>query len=650
MQKRFLFTAIFSLAAGICLAAQNAWDVKSPDGNIRVEVTFSDQRLYYRIFHRGNEILEKSLLGVVLNDLSFSEGFELRSASPIRTVADQYSMVQGKKSNCTYRANEKQFHVRKAGKELKIIFRVSDDGVAFRYDFVKIGKVAASIAEETTSFNFPEEARGFLQPMSVAKTGWSGVNPCYEEFYEMDIPVTKKSTLGQGWVYPALFRVGETWVSITEAGLRENYCGTHLSEGSLDGQFTVVFPQPEEVFPGGDLNPVAEDQSSSPWRILTIGGLNTIIESTLGTDLADPAKEKKIPDYVKPGHASWSWALLKDDSIVYPVQQKYVDHASRMGWDYCLIDVNWDTKIGYEKMKELSAYAAQKGIGLILWYNSAGNWNEAPYTPRNVLLTHESRVKEFKRLNEMGIHGVKIDFFGGDGQSVIRYYLDILRDAATYGLMVNFHGATLPRGWQRTYPNLLTAEAVKGFEYVTFEQGNADHQPSHCAILPFTRNAFDPMDFTPLSLHTIPNISRRTSAAFELALSVIFLSGIQHFVETPEGTKHLPDYVKSFLHDLPVSWDETKFISGYPGKSIVLARRSGANWFVAGLNADKKPLELDLDLSFAGNASNASAILDGSDGSSFALRSVKPSDANFTLPPNGGFVLIINESKKGDGR
>lgn len=650
MYKRFLVTAMFALAAGICLASENAWDVKSPDENIRVEITFSDQRLSYRVFHRDKEVLEKSLLGIVFKDVSFSDGVELKFTSPIRNVADHYTMIQGKKSTYQYRANERHFDLRKAGKELRIVFRVADDGVAFRYAFSKIGDAAATVVEEATSFNLPSAARGFLQPMSVAKTGWSRVNPCYEEFYEMEIPVTKKSSLGKGWVYPALFRVGESWLLITEAGLRENYCGTHLSDGSADGEFRVHFPQPEEIFPGGALNPIVENQSYSPWRILTIGGLNTIIESTLGTDLADPAKDKKTPDYVKPGHASWSWALLKDDSITFPVQQKYIDHASRMGWDYCLIDVNWDTKIGYEKIMELSQYAARKDIGLILWYNSAGSWNDAPYTPRNVLLTQESRVKEFKRLNELGIRGVKIDFFGGDGQSVIRYYLDILRDAATYGLMVNFHGATLPRGWHRTYPNLLTAEAVKGFEYVTFEQANADQQPSHCAILPFTRNAFDPMDFTPLSLHTIPNISRRTSATFELALSVIFLSGIQHFVETPEGTNPLPDYVKTFLRDLPVTWDETKFISGYPGKSVVLARRSGASWFVAGVNAGNQPLELDLDLSFVNNTYTANAIFDGVDSSSFLLRSVKPSDTKFSVPSNGGFVMIINESSKDDDK
>src|SRR5690606_17030037 len=263
------------------------------------------------------------------------------------------------------------------------------------------------------------------------------------------------------------------------------------------------------------------------------------------------------------------------------------------------IDVNWDTKIGYEKIAELSAYASRKGVGLILWYNSAGDWNTVKYTPKDKLLTHTDRQQEFKRLKEMGIKGIKVDFFGGDGQSVIRYYQEILEDAASYQLLVNFHGATLPRGWARTYPHLMTTEAVRGFEMVTFGQADADKEATHATMLPFTRNAFDPMDFTPMNLYKIQSsVQRKTSSAFELATSVLFLSGIQHYAESPEGMKHVSEDVQHFLRALPNSWDDVKFIDGYPGKYVIIARKSGDNWYIAGINGEMQEKQLALNLSF----------------------------------------------------
>lgn len=244
-----------------------------------------------------------------------------------------------------------------------------------------------------------------------------------------------------------------------------------------------------------------------------------------------------------------------------------------MGWRYCLIDALWDKQIGYQKLEDLIGYARDKGVGVLLWYNSAGDFDSAPQTPRNFLLTHERRGREFKRLKAMGVAGLKIDFFGGDGQSMIGYYLDILDDAEPFGFLINFHGAMLPRGWQRTYPHLMTVEAIRGLEFVTFEQKNADEEPKHAAMLPFTRNVFDPMDFTPMVLDRINGIQRRTTSAFELALSVMFTSGIQHYAEIPEGIAKAPPYVRGFLKGVPNVWDDTKFLDGYPGKFVVLARR-----------------------------------------------------------------------------
>jgi hypothetical protein len=336
-----------------------------------------------------------------------------------------------------------------------------------------------------------------------------------------------------------------------------------------------------------------------------------------------------------------SWAILKDDSIVYDVQKRFIDYAADMHWDYTLIDVNWDRNIGYDRIRELADYAAGKKVGLILWYNSSGAWNKTEYTPKSQLLTHAQRVAEFRRLREIGIKGLKIDFFGGDGQSMIAYYNDILRDAADAGLLVNFHGSTLPRGWARTWPNLMTMEAVRGFEFTTFEQKDQDAMPAHAAMLPFTRNLFDPMDFTPMVFGDIPNIKRASSNGFELATSVLYLSGIQHFAETPDGMATVPAYVKAFLQELPRSWDYSRLVDGYPGKYAVIARRAGDTWYIAGINATGSEKKLTLDLSFVGKKQGV-VITDGAEARSFSRRAIAAGKkVAVTVKPHGGFVIQL---------
>jgi len=539
-----------------------------------------------------------------------------------------------------YQASRKVFHLQnRHGKIMDIIFQVSNDGLAFRYFFPDHSAADKFIQSEATAYNLNKNARAWLQPMSVAKSGWQQCNPAYEEGYVQEVPVGTPSKVG--WVYPALFRSNDVWMLFSEASLDSTYCGTRLINDSASSIYKVGFPDPREVFTGQGLLPHSKLPWSTPWRIIVVGSLKTIIESTLGTDLAKPAM-KLDSSFIKPGKASWSWINSKDDSIVYSEQKRYIDYAHNMHWQYCLIDVDWDTKIGYEKIKELADYAATKNVGLLLWYNSAGDWNTTPYHPRSMLLTHEQREKEFGRLKSMGIKGVKIDFFGGDGQSMIKYYHDILLDAAQYKLLVNFHGATLPRGWARTYPHLMSTEAVRGFEMVTFDQRDADREATHCAMLPFTRNAFDPMDFTPMNLNKVyTHVQRRTTSGFELALSVLFLSGIQHYAESPAGISLMPDYVKTFLTDLPTYWDDVKFIDGYPGKYLVVARRSGARWYVAGISGENTEKVLSLDLSFLGNKKGR-IISDADEPRTFTNKEITldAGRTTVTMKPQGGFVIV----------
>jgi hypothetical protein len=639
--NRVFLLIIFTSATTIPSFAQKLFKVESPDKSISLSFTLAqDGSPTYSVSKDGIKVLEDSRLGIVREDGSFNKNFSLTSASLQTSVADHYELLTGKRKTNKYEASQRILHLKNSSGELfDIIFQVSNDGVAFRYYFPGASNAVKKILEESTSFNFPAETKAWLQPMSVAKTGWESTNPSYEENYQKGISVGTSAPTEAGWVYPALFNYKDKWVLISETSLDRNYCGTRLKQASPDGEFSVGFPGSKEVFPGGNSAPQSVLPWYTPWRIIVIGSLKTIVESTLGTDLAKNAITVDKSN-IKPGISSWSWVLLKDDSTVYAVQKKFVDYAADMNWEYCLIDAEWDQKIGYEKMQELVDYAKQKNIGIILWYNSAGSWNTVKYTPKDKLVTRESRMQEFTLLQKMGVKGMKIDFFGGDGQSMINYYIDIMEDAAKFGLLINFHGATLPRGWHRTYPNLMTMESIKGMEFITFGQDNANEAPAHATTIPFTRNVFDPMDFTPMALYKIPGIERRTTSAFELATSVIFLSGIQHMAETPRGMQHMPAFVKDFLRTLPGNWDDVKFIDGYPGKLAVIARKSGDRWIIAGINGEATPKDLSLDLSFI-KSKNGFIITDDGNGS-LTQAEMRPDQATrVKVLSNGGFVIVF---------
>jgi alpha-glucosidase len=644
VNKLISAVAVGATAASTAFAASpNA--LTSPDRHISVQLNGSPGKpLTYTVSRDGKPVLLASDLGLQLQGADLAGALTIAASSKVSTVTDKYQMATGKKRDITYSANEQTYSVQNAQKQkMDIVFRVSNDGVAFRYIVAEPSLPRKKLIQERTTFALPTSAKAWLQPIAVAQTGWGRTNPSYEEHYQMDIPVGTASPSPAGWVFPALFKAGDNWLAISEAGMDGSFQGSRLAADSKGGKYSIGNPMKEEVFPDRGLMADVEGTLTSPWRLMALGSLSTVVGSTLGTDLAAPAIafDKQL---VKPGHASWSWALLKDDATVYDVQKKFIDYAADMKWDYTLVDADWDRKIGYEKMKELADYATTKNVGVLVWYNSSGPWNSTEYSPKSKLLTHEQRVAEFKRLRQMGVKGVKIDFFNGDAQSMIAYYVDILNDAAAAGLLVNFHGATLPRGWTRTWPNLMTMEAVRGFEFTTFEQADEDKMPAHAAMMPFARNLFDPMDFTPMVFGDIPKIKRTGTNGFELATSVLYVSGIQHFAEVPEGMATVPAYVKSFLQELPRSWDDSRLVDGFPGKYAVVARRAGDTWYIAGINATGADKALTLDLSFAGGK-QGTIIADGNEGErSFSQRSIPAGKkAAVTIKPHGGFVMTIKQ-------
>jgi hypothetical protein len=627
----------------------------SPDGAISVTFSLSDGQPHYAVSFHNQPLLQPSRLGLVREDADFSKNLTLLGISPVESVTDHYQLVTGKRRDITYSANRQTFHLQNPtapqdAQHLDILFQVSNDGLAFRYIFPEVPlktrlPITHTIQQELTSFHFLPKTTAFLQPMQVAKSGWESSNPAYEEFYQKEIPIGTPSTLGAGWVFPALFHSGDRWMAITEASVGRSWCGCHLADQSPGGEYTIALADPRETIGNQPAAPHSFLPWKSPWRILAIGSLKTLTESTLGTDLADPpapALAAACAAFVKPGLASWSWPLMGDKNTTFDVQKKFIDYAADMHWPYCLIDALWDTQIGDQRMKQLCAYAATKNVGILLWYNSRGDWNTTPQTPRDKLLTHASRLAEFTKLRNWGVKGIKVDFFGGDGQPFINYYQDILTDAAPFHLMVNFHGATLPRGLERTYPNLLTMEAIRGFEYITFEQANADQEPTHAAMLPFTRNLFDPMDFTPVCLDKINDrVTRRTTPGFELALAVLFTSGIQHIPETPEGMATQPDYVRAFMRNFPAAWDDTRFLAGYPGKYVVLARKARNTWYLAGINGQETPQEIVMDLRPLTIAGTGHLIGDNDSGQLMQADIPPESVATqytLTLQPHAGFV------------
>jgi alpha-glucosidase len=639
MKSKFVFCCLIIFFSIGILKAQK---LESPSKKLSIKVYLQNGKIFYDVFNAQEKILGPSALGIFTKSGGLTNGMKLIETSKVKLIKDDYQLLNGKRANNYYLANRQSWKFENNSPlQLEVIFQVSDDGFAFQYHISSKLLKSISITGEESSFRFPESAKAWLQPMSVAKTGWEHTNPSYEEFYQKEIPVGTPSTLGAGWVYPALFNNKNTWFAITETGLDTNYCASRLSHLSPNGNYKIAFPDEREVFTSRNAWPQTSLPTTTPWRVMAVGSLKTLVESTLGTDLAKPAMSIN-QSFIKPGAASWSWVMLKDNNTVYDVQKQFIDYASEMKWPYCLIDADWDRKIGYDKITELATYAKTKNVGLILWYNSAGDWNTVKYTPKDKIFKSEVRKLEFAKLQQMGIKGIKVDFFGGDGQSMIKYYFDIFADAAQYGLLVNCHGATMPRGWQRTWPNLMTMESIKGMEFITFEQKNADEEPAHATTIPFTRNLFDPMDFTPMSLYKIPKIERKTSAAFELATAVLFQSGIQHLAETPAGMDKMPIYVKQFLTDLPTTFSDTKFLDGYPGKFVVLARKVGQKWIVAGMNAQKATATVNLDLSFI-NAKMNHLITDGEGDQQLQLQNLKfVRKMKVPIKSNGGFVLTFD--------
>ena len=598
-------TAILGIST---LAAQDVV-VKGPDEKLQLAVFVQNEtKPCYSVSYNGKTMLEKSPLGMNTNIGDFTKNLKLtgHSVDKIDTV---YQQTRIKVSNVHYRANELTCHLEnEQGQKLGVVFRVSDNDVAFRYTLPhQGGKASVTVKEEQTGFRFPEQTTTFLCPQSDAMIGWKRTKPSYEEEYKADAPMSDRSQYGHGYTFPCLFRIGDDgWVLVSETGVDSRYCGSRLSDVSEGNLYTVAFPMAEENNGNGTVAPAFALPGATPWRTITVGDhLKPIVETTVPWDVVSPLYETKH-DY-RFGRGTWSWILWQDGSINYDDQVRYIDFASAMGYEYAVIDNWWDTRIGHQRMKSLGEYARDKGVELFLWYSSSGYWNDIEQGPVNRMDNAIIRKREMKWLQSLGVKGIKVDFFGGDKQETMRLYEDILSDADDHGLMVIFHGCTLPRGWERMYPNYVGSEAVLASENMVFNQHFCDEEAFNTCLHPFIRNTVGSMEFGGCFLNKRLNrnndggTTRRTTDVFQLATTVLFQNPVQNFALAPNNLKDVPAVCMDFMKQVPTTWDETRFIDGYPGKYVVLARRQGDTWYLAAVNAGKEPLKLKLDLEmFAG--------------------------------------------------
>lgn len=626
------------------------WEVTSPNDAISFQLKMQKNgKLSYQVFlnskNANTEIIEPSSLGIIREDQSF-DTLQFIAARSIKTVDESYTLVTGKqlKNKNNYRELTVNFK-NSAGSKLDIVVRTYDDGIAFKYVFPENDKKTFTVTKELTEFNIPNSGSSWIQPYDVA----SAYAPAYERNYEKALPIGTNAPSKEGWAFPALFETKNAWMMLTEANLKENFYASHLMQNCENGVYTITSANPEEGFGYGNEFGKSTLPWEMPWRVVFIGeNVGDIVESNLVSHVSD-ASQIEDTSWIVPGRASWAWwsGYLNNTNDSSEKLRHFIDFAKTMKWEYSMVDAGWESREGLD-IPELAKYAEFQGVKLLLWYNSGGPINRVDAGPRDLMFDPEIRKKEMERISKLGVKGIKIDFFGSDKQDYIKLYHDILVDGAKYKLMINFHGCTLPRGWSRTYPNLIAMESVKGSEGYIYHSDFEEKAPVHNVVLAYTRNVVGPMDYTPTAF-SYQQFPHKTTFGHELALSVVFESGIQHFPDTPESYLKQPKEVLQFLSDVPSTWETTKFLSGYPGNEIVIARKNNNKWFVGAINADDSSKEIEIDFSFLrAGTFEAEIINDGENKSEFLVKKLeitKKSKEKLSIKPFGGFVItIINKN------
>lgn len=642
------FFIVMAMLLGSSVASAENKQITSPDGKLVVTVADMDGRPSYSVSYDNVLFLKPSPLGMIANIGDFSSGMSLEKNVSTNKIDETYELASIKKSKVHYVANEAVFSFTQQGKTIyDVIFRISNNDVAFKYKMYPQGETLSCVVkQEVTGFVFPDGTTTFLCPQSKPMGGFARTSPSYETSYTAD-DVAGKNGWGEGYTFPCLFRNGDNgWVLVSETGVNGGYCASRLL-GHKEGVYTIGFPQEGEANGNGTVSPGIALPGETPWRTITVGKtLAPIVETTVPFDVVKPLYQAK-GEYTY-GRGSWSWIIGMDGSTNYKEQLRYIDFSAAMGYQSVLVDALWDKQIGRDKIEELAKYGKNKGVALYLWYNSNGYWNDAPQTPRGIMDNAIARRKEMKWMQSIGIRGIKVDFFGGDKQMTMQLYEDILSDANEYGLLVIFHGCTLPRGWERMYPNFASSEAVLASENLHFSQGSCDNEAFNATLHPFIRNTVGSMDFGGSALNkyynadNAPRGSRRvTSDVYALATAVLFQSPVQHFALAPNNLTDSPSWAIDFMKEVPTTWDEVRFIDGYPGKYVILARRHGDKWYIAGVNAQKETLKLKVNLPMFSNGEKVRLFSDDKalQGGVKQIEIGKKQELQLAIPCNGGVLI-----------
>ena len=645
-RKIFCKSMMFMLFANLLNVTATNKTFNSPDGKIAVTVSDEGNGPTYEIKMDGVVFMESSPLGLQTDFATLSEGLKMKDCN-IQMIKDEYWLKTMKQSHVSYQATEAICQFEKEGHlVLDVIFRVSNRDVAFRYRvYPRRGTKASVVKREFSGFVLPQGCTTFLCPQSKPMGGFARTSPSYETSYSLDEQMGRNGW-GEGYTFPCLFKNGDKgWILISETGTDGSYVGCRLLN-EKENRYIIGFPQEREMNGIGSTTPAITLPYETPWRTITLGSsLAPIVETTVATDLVQP-KYKASKEYTY-GKGTWSWIIGMDSSCNFDEQKRYIDFSAALGYRSVLIDALWDVQIGYERMAELARYAKSRGVGIFLWYNSNGTWNDAPQSPKDKMDRPGPRRKEMKWMQDNGILGIKVDFFGGDKQPMMQLYEDILTDANDFGLQVIFHGCTLPRGWERIYPNYVASEAVLASENLHFGQGACDGEARAACIHPFIRNTVGPMDFGGSALNKRYNAdnksgtTRKTSDVYALATAVLFQSSVQHFALAPNNFEDAPGWAMDFMKEVPTIWDEVRFIDGYPGQYVILARRSGLKWYVVGINASTEPVKKSISLPLFAKNSTLRIYTDDQQLQG-NVKETKFQNAKFdiTIPQNGGFVIV----------
>ncbi len=627
LEKR-MFVIAFLLSTCVATFAQNLQRTfSSPNGKIewKAEDNASKAKTFVISYRDGKSdvrVLNLTGYGLLTKD-GDGRTLVLKDISEPKHISENYRMLVGKKSECKNEANEIVYtFADDLQRPMRMRVRLYDDGVAFRYELEGLEHTA--ITEDLTTYHIAEGTRRWFQQ-------W---NESYEDFFPM-------STTGKGekqhWGYPCLLQENDVFALITEAGIERNNSASSLKNEQNPEDYQVFLDENTLHYSGA---------WNTPWRVIIIGKKQDLVASTLVTDVSEPCRLKDT-SWIQPGSVSWIYWAYNHGSNDLNIIKKYVDMARALKLPYVLIDAEWDEMQNGATIEEALQYAKDNGIKPLLWYNSSTAWLKAwgAPGPHNKLNDSETREKEFAWLEKMGVAGVKIDFFAGDKQETMAYCIDLLECAARHHLMVNFHGATIPRGWQRTYPNLLSTEAVYGAEWYNNNPVLTDKAACHNATLPFTRGIIGSMDYTPCTFSDSqhPHI---TTNAHELALPVLFESALMHWADKPESYLAQPKEVQNFISNLPTTWDETRLLSGYPGESVVMARRKGNAWYVAGINGKDESQKLSFNISSLASPKAKFLLFEDGDKSEnpwkISIGKVSELKGMMHLLPRGGFVMVIN--------